>query len=96
MKLGKRCLAIIWVEDAPHNFAARIYSWLLSLNRWVLTLLANVGQEINPNKHDIKKNLSSELHSNGANAARHINKGIGGTVLIASVNIWSKLSIQPP
>ena len=96
MKLGNKCLAIICVEDAPHNFAAKIYSWLLSLSKWVLTLLANVGQEINPNKQDMKKNRSSELHSNGANAARHINKGIGGTVLIASVNIWSKLSIQPP
>ena len=48
---------------------------------------ANVGHEINPNKHEIKKNLNSELHSSGAKAARHINKGIGGTVLIASVNI---------
>ena len=29
-------------------------------------------------------------------AARHINKGMGGTVRIASVNICNKLSIQPP
>ena len=60
------------------------------------TRLAKVGQDIKPNKQDIKKNLSSELHSRGAKAARHINKGMGGTVRIASVNICNKLSIQPP
>ena len=47
-------------------------------------------------KQDIKKKRNSELHSNGAKAARHINKGIGGTVRIASVNICNTLSIHPP
>ena len=68
----------MWVDDAPQSFAARIYSWLLSLSRCVLTLLASVGHEINPSKQDIKKKRNSELHSNGAKAARHINRGIGG------------------
>ena len=53
----------------------------------VRTLLAKVGQEIKPNKQDMKKKRNSELHSKGANAAKHIKRGIGGTVLIASVNI---------
>ena len=96
MKLGNKCLTRMWVDDAPQSFAARIYSWLLSLSKWVLTLLARVGHEINPSKQDIKKKRNSELHSNGAKAARHINKGIGGTVRIASVNICNTLSIQPP
>ena len=45
---------------------------------------------------EIKKNLNSELHSSGAKAAKHINNGMGGTVLIASVNICNTPSIHPP
>ena len=75
------------VDDAPHSCAARIYSWLLSVNKCVRTRLARVGHEINPKRLAIKKNLNSELHVLGAKADKHINNGTGGMVRTASVNI---------
>ena len=44
----------------------------------------------------MKKKRISALHSSGTNAASAMNSGIAGTVRIASVNICTPESSQPP